>query len=33
MNYVMRAKTYFESLVSPEKQTLETGANTEKICE
>ena len=30
MNYVMRAKTYFESLVSQEKQTLESGATTEK---
>ena len=30
MNYVMRAKMYFESLVSLEKQTVESGATTEK---
>ena len=30
MNYVMRAKMYFESLVSQEKQTLESGATTKK---
>lgn len=31
MNYVMRAKMYFESLVSQENQTLESNATTEKI--
>ena len=31
MNYVMRAKMYFESLVSQENQNLESNAATEKI--
>ena len=30
MNYVMRAKMYLDSLVSPEKQTLQNGEDKEK---
>ena len=31
MTYVMRAKMYFESLVSQENQTLDNNASTKKL--